>query len=610
MPVAPFASQQEYAFLLHDLLRVEGRIDLRRFPELTPDLTGAILDGVSAFSADVIQPLNAVGDEIGCHLENGIVRTPPGFIEAYRAYCAAGWSQLGAPEIYGGTGTPEVLTLAATEIVNAANPAFFLYPGLSRAAMSTIDRAGSDWMRMHIVPKMVSGEWTGTMCLTEAHSGTDLKLMHSRAVERPDGTFQIDGTKVFISGGDHDLTENIIHLVLAKLPDADGNYVDDLATVALFLVPKIKVADDGTLTGIGNGVSTGSVEKKMGLKGSATCVLNFDGAIGMKLGSTKKDPSAQSKSTGMSAMFDMMNHARLEAGVQALATATAAYMKSADYARERLAGRAADPAMRTGGRADPIIVHPDVRRMLLKQASFIEGARAMALWVAVLLDAVDRADDPAQARQAGALASLLTPVVKAFFTDRSFESANLAVQIYGGHGYIRDNGVEQHVRDARIFQLYEGANGIQALDLVMRKLPAEGGLAFAALIERIESLLSERQNVEAIAKQVAALRSGVATLKEAVAFLRAQGADANEVAASAFETLNILGIVAIGYMWTWIGAVSAASLAAGQGDPDFHRRKLVLGNYWAEREMPLTQALMASARGGAATLMELPADAF
>ncbi len=610
MPVDSYAPQQEYKFLLHDLLRVEERIDLLGFSDLTPDLTGPVLEGISAFAAEVLQPLNAVGDEMGCRFESGTVQTPPGFIEAYKAYCSAGWGRLGAAETYDGTDTPGVLNLAATEIINSANPSFSLYPGLTRAAMSTIERAGSDWMRAHIVPKMVSGEWTGTMCLTEAHCGTDLKLMNTRAVRLPDGTFRIDGTKIFISSGDHDLTENIIHLVLAKLPDVDGIYVDDLATVALFLVSKVKVSADGALTGSDNGVSTGGVEKKMGLKGSATCVLNFEGSIGMKLGSTRKDASANSKSSGMSAMFDMMNHARLETGVQAMATATAAYAKSADYARERLAGRAEDPANRTGGRADPIIVHPDVRRMLLKQASFLEGARAMALWVALLLDTAHRAADPAQAKLAGALASLLTPVVKAFFTDRSFESANLAVQIYGGHGYIRDNGVEQHVRDARIFQLYEGANGIQALDLVMRKLPADGGLALSSLIERIEGFLSEHQNVAVIAAQVSALRTGIAALKEAVAHLGMHREDTNEVASAAYDTLNILGIVALGYMWAWIGSVSAAKLAAGEGNPEYYQRKLTLGNYWAEREMPLAQALVNCARGGAATLMALPADAF
>lgn len=603
-------AQQEFHFLLHELLCIEDQADLRGFEGLTPDLTGAIIEGIAGFAAGVLEPLNAVGDQQGCNLENGIVRTPPGFVEAYKAYCDAGWSRLGAAEAYGGTDMPEILSLAAIEIVNTANPSFALYTGLSQGAMSTIERAGSDWMRTHIVPKMVSGEWAGTMCLTEAHCGTDLKLMNTRATELPDGTFRIDGTKIFISSGDHDLAENIIHLVLAKLPDANGKYVDDLATVALFLVPKFAVSEDGSLTGVANGVSTGGVEQKMGLKGSATCVLNFDGAIGLKLNSSQKGASTTSKSSGMSAMFEMMNHARLETGIQAMATATAAYAKSADYARERLTGRAFDPAARTTGRADPIIVHPDVRRMLLKQASFLEGARGLALWVALLLDTTHRAADPTQAKQAGAMASLLTPVIKAFFTDRSFECANLAVQIYGGHGYIRDNGVEQHVRDARIFQLYEGANGIQALDLVMRKLPMEGGQAFAALIERIEEFLADHQNVEALSTQLSALRTGIAALKEAVAHLRDNGADIHEVASSAYDTLNIMGIIVIGYIWAWIGTVCLAKLAEGQGDAAFYQRKLVLGNYWAEREIPLAQGLLNSARGGAATLMALPADAF
>lgn len=610
MPNFRFAPLQDYEFLLHDLLRVERQADLSGFSELTLDMTGAILQGISQFAADMIEPLNAAGDDVGCLFDGSAVTTPPGYVEAYQAYCAAGWSQLGAPEAYGGTGTPEVLTLAATEIINAACPAFFLYPGLSRAAMTTIERAGSDWMRAHVVPRMVAGEWTGTMCLTEAHCGTDLKLMSTRAVPLADGTFRIDGAKIFISGGDHDLTENIIHLVLAKLPNADGHYVDDLATVALFLVPKIKIAADGALSRVGNGVSTSSIERKMGLKGSATCVLNFDGAIGAKLESTKKDVTAQSTSSGMSAMFDMMNHARLEAGVQGLATATAAYAKSANYARERLAGRAADPADRTSGRADPIVVHPDVRRMLLKQASFLEGGRAMALWVALLLDITHRATEAERVKEANGLASLLTPVVKAFFTDRSFESANLAIQIFGGHGYIRDSGVEQHVRDARIFQLYEGANGIQALDLVMRKIPAEGGLALAALIARIEDFLAEHVDVEEIRIQISALRLGVEALKEAATYLERPDASLQDKASASHDILNIMGVVLLGYMWAWMGAVSAEKLAVGEGDPGFYRRKLTLGNYWAEREMPVVPGLLKTACGGAATLMALPANAF
>ena len=601
---------EEYSFLLHDVLGVDQREDIAGFTELSPDLTTQILEGISDFATDVLLPLNAVGDEHGCKLENGVVRTPPGFAEAYRAYCEAGWHQLGANETYGGTDLPGVLTIAVSEIVSTANSAFGLYPGLTRGAMHSIERAGEDWMREHVVPKMVSGEWSGTMCLTEPHCGTDLKLMTTKAVQAEDGTWRITGTKIFISGGDHDMADNIVHLVLAKTPGPDGQYVDDLATVALFMVPKMLVGTDGKLDGRANGVVCSGLEKKMGIKGSSTCVLNFEGSVGWKLGSTKKNAAADSKSSGMSAMFDMMNHARLGTGVQANAVAAAAYSKSANYARERVSGRAADPENRTAGKADPIIVHPDVRRMLLKQASFIEGARALALWVSLHLDIAARGEDPDERSAALARGSFLTPVVKAFFSDRGFESSNLAVQVYGGHGYIRENGVEQHVRDGRILQLYEGANGIQALDLVARKLPAGNGAALRALIEEITAFIADNRASGELAVQLAALEDGVGALQQAVAHLLAQGRDLDEIGAASYDTLNILGLTMLGYMWARIGAVSLAKLVAGDGNPDFFERKLVLGNYWAQREMPQVHALLAAARAGADTLMKLPAEAF
>lgn len=504
----------ELMFLLHDVLRIEQRADLPGFADLSPDLTRPILDGMANFAASVLEPLNAIGDAHGCAIENGVVRTPPGFADAYRAYCAAGWNRLAVSTALGGEGLPGVLATAANEMASCANPSLLLCPGLTRGAMHSIARAGSDWMRQHVVPQMVSGAWTGTMCLTEPGCGTDLRLMATRATPRADGRYSIDGTKIFISGGDHDLTDNIIHLVLAKLPDQDGRYVDDLATVALFMVPKMAIDETGALSGQRNGVSTGGLEAKMGLKGSATAVLNFDGAIGWKLGSTRSDASPASKSSGMSAMFDMMNGARLGTGVQAIATAAAAYAKSAGYAKERLSGRAADVTERSDGRADPIIVHPDVRRMLLKQAAFLEGARALALWVSLLLD--EQADSPDVERRAtaGALASLLTPVIKAYCSDKAFEASNLAVQVFGGHGYIRDNGVEQQVRDGRIFQLYEGANGIQALDLVTRKLPGQGGRGIEAFIAEIEMTLAAIRANDAQRSQSEALEAGLSGLRE------------------------------------------------------------------------------------------------
>ena len=601
---------EDFLFLLHDVLRIDQRRDLPGFAELTPDLTGPILEGIAEFASGVLAPLNAVGDAHGCTLENGVVRTPPGFGDAYRAYCEAGWNRLTVSERLGGAGLPGVIGTAANELCASANAALMLYPGLTRGAMHSIARAGSDWMRAHVVPRMVSGEWTGTMCLTEPACGTDLKLMSTRATPLPSGGYRIDGTKIFISGGDHDLTDNVIHLVLAKLPDADGRYVDDLATVALFMVSKMELDAEGRLTGRRNGVSVGGIEAKMGLKGSATTVLNFDGAIGWKLGSTKADAAEGSKSSGMSAMFDMMNGARLGTGVQAVATAAAAYAKSAAYAKERLSGRAAEPADRSAGRADPIIVHPDVRRMLLKQAAFLEGARALALWVSLLLDEQALGTDAAQRARAGALASLLTPVVKAYCSDKAFEASNLAVQVYGGHGYIRDNGVEQHVRDGRIFQLYEGANGIQALDLVTRKLPAQGGLGVAALLEESEAVLARMRDQAALAVQADALAAGLAGVRQMLALLRDSAADRNAVAAMASDSLAIFGIVTVGLMWGRMSLAALERLASNAGDPAFARRKIAVGNYWALREMPQVESLLAAARSGPAPLMALAAADF
>lgn len=606
----PITPTQEYAFLLHDVLAIHRRQDLHGFVDLDPELTEQILTGVLAFSVDVLQPLNAIGDREGCALENGVVRTPPGFADAYRDFCEAGWNRLGAPEQFGGMELPGVVGMAVAEIVSAHNSAFSLYPALTRGAMLSVARAGDDWMREHVVPRMVSGDWAGTMCLTEPHCGTDLKLMSTRATPLPDGSYRIDGTKIFISGGDQDLTENIVHLVLAKLPDAGGRYRDDLATVALFLVPKMAIDTDGSLSGKANGVGVGGVEHKMGLRGSATCVLNFEGAIGWRLGSTKRDAAEGSTSVGMSAMFDMMNHARLATGMQACATASAAYRMSSEYARERLAGRAPDPAQRTQGRADPIVVHPDVRRMLLSQASFLEGARAMALWVSLLLDEEHRLEDRDEGRMSGALASLLTPVAKAFMSDRATDSANQAVQIFGGHGYIRETGVEQIVRDCRIFQLYEGANGIQALDLASRKLSADSGSAFRDLTARIFGHIETGMGDPAMRKQADALRHAVRTAEDAAEHVLEMGRNLEEIGAASYEFLNIIGMLTIAYMWARMGSVAAAKLAVGEGDPSFMRRKILLGDYWAERELPRIDAALAALRAGAATLMALPNDAF
>lgn len=603
------APVEDFAFLLHDVFGIEKRSDLSGFSELTPDVTGPVLQGLADFVAGVYAPLNASGDEEGCRLENGIVRTPRGFADAYRAYCEAGWNRLGASERFGGAGLPGVVTTAASEIGSAANVSLTLYSGLTGGAASSIGRAGAPWMLEHIVPHLVSGKWCGTMCLTEPGCGTDLRLMKTRASRQEDGSYRINGTKIFISGGDHDMVDNIVHLVLAKLPDAEGRYGEDLANVALFMVPKFLVDIHTGETGGRNGVSVGGVEKKMGLKGSATCMLNFENAVGHRLGSTKANAGSDSKSAGMSAMFDMMNYARLGTGVQALATAQAAYVRSAEYARQRRSGRSMDAAHRTAETADPIIVHPDVRRMLMKQRAFIEGARALALWVALQLDIHARCADREEAARALELAQLLTPVVKAYFSDAAFQSVNLAVQVHGGHGYIRDNHVEQSVRDARIFQLYEGANGIQALDFVMRKLPSAQGRGLRTFVATIEAFLDETSARAELKPQLGALRTSVDALVTAVRAMAA-AKNPNAPGAGAYDVLNIAGVVGVTFMWAWMGRVALDKQARGGPDSAFCQRKLALGRYWAEREAPVVETYLAASLAPADTLMEFSADAF
>jgi len=602
----------DYLFLLHDVLRVQARADIKGFPELEPDLTRQILEGAGAFLQDVWQPLNQVGDEEGCRLENGVVRTPTGFGDAYRGYCEAGWNRLSAPEAFGGAGLPGVISQAVSEMASSANAALFHYPALTNGACSSLILTGAPWMLEHIVPRMVSGEWCGTMCLTEPHCGTDLRLMKTRAVLQPDGSYRITGAKIFISGGDHDLTENIVHLVLAKLPDADGRYMDDLATVNLFMVPKVLIDPETGGLGVRNGVTVGSLEKKMGLKGSATCVLNFDDAVGYRLGATKTDAAPGSKSAAMSGMFHMMNHARLGTGLGAVAAAEVAYQNSARYAQERRSGRGVAAADRTEAAADPIIVHPDVRRMLLQQRAFVEGARAAALWVAELLHEEQAGAEPAQRRRAAGLGQLLTPVIKAYFSDRGFEAANAAVQVFGGHGYIRENGVEQFVRDARLYQLYEGANGIQAYDLVARKLPLVDGAALAAFLEEVRAIAASTEGRSAELEAYAgALRRGAEAIEDVVAWLRQTSPQSVEtLGAASYDVLNLFGVVLVGALWLRMAVVAEAQLAAGGGDLTLLRRKLVLARYWFEREMPAVEALVRRAQSGADGLMALAADAF
>src|ERR1043166_3453850 len=520
------APVEDFRFLFHEVLELEKHRDLPGFAELSPDLVDDILSNVGKFCEEVLQPLNQSGDEEGCRFENGTVSTPKGFKEAYKAYSEAGWGGLGAPESAGGAGQPPIITMAVHEMGMSANQSLAMYPMLTAGAYGALLATGQDWMKEHIAPKMVSGEWAGTMCLTEPGAGTDLRLMKTKAVEQPDGTYRMNGTKIFISGGDQDLTDNIVHMVIAKIPDENGQIHDDLSSVNFFMVPKFLVGEDGKM-GAKNGVNTGGIEKKMGIKGSATCVLNFDEAIAWRLGPKPVPPKPgekRSASAGMAGMFGMMNAARLGVGMQGIAVGEVAYQNALAYVHERRVGRALGGAAEPDKPADLEIVHPDVRRMLLHCRAFVEGARALAMWTTMNMAIANSARPEKEA--AGYLADLLTPVIKAFFTDMGFEAANLAMQCYGGHGYIRDNGVEQFVRDGRINQTYEGANGVQAMDLVGRKLGRKGGAAPLALFAALTGWIAENEKDEAMAPYVKGVKRSLESLQGASMWL-AQHAVAN-----------------------------------------------------------------------------------
>lgn len=596
------APVEDYMFVLHDLLGVQNIDDIAGFSDLTSDLTRPVLEGIGQFCEDIWQPLNQSGDEEGCRLENGAVRTPAGFAEAYRQYCEAGWNKLAAPEKFGGAGLPGVIGMAAGEIAVGSNAALALYSGLTNAALSTLEVTGAPWMLQHILPKMVDGVWTGTMCLTEPHCGTDLRLMKTKAIEQPDGSYQITGTKIFISGGDHDLSDNIIHLVLAKLPNSEGKFVDDLSTVNFFLVSKQNIDPDTGRISHRNGVGVGAVERKMGIKGNATCVLNFENAVAYRLGGQTENKG--SSAAGMSGMFLMMNRARLGTGISALAVSEAAYQNSALYAQDRLAGKS------DKGSTEPhaIVSYPDVRRLLIKQRSFNEGARAFGAWVSLLIEMQRHATDADERKRSGELAQLLTPVIKAYFSDRAFDGANAAVQIYGGHGYIRDNGVEQFVRDARIYQIYEGANGVQAHDLVARKLAGDDR-AVQAFTDEIEQAI-ERCNTADLQDLSDALNEAIGDLRSAIDWVKANSGSSQEAVAASYDILNIFGTVAIGLIWARMARVARDLLAAGRADREFLERKLVLARYWMQRELPMTRTFLDRAKLGSRGFMDLATAAF
>ncbi len=593
------APVEDTLFLLNEVLGYERYTNLPGFADATPDVLEAILVEAAKLCEEVLQPVNLSGDQEGCTRHaDGRVTTPKGYKEAYDAYAAGGWGGLSADPAYGGQGLPHTITSIINEFASSANMAFSMYPGLTAGAIAALQTHASDEQKATYLPNMISGKWSGTMNLTEPHCGTDLGLIKTKAVPQADGSYKITGTKIFISAGEHDLTENIVHLVLARMEGSP----EGVKGISLFVVPKFIVNPDGTL-GARNGVACGSIEHKMGIHGNATCVMNYDGATGWLVGEKDK---------GLRAMFVMMNEARLGVAIQGLAQSEVAYQNAVTYAKERIQGRALDGAKNPEKAADPILVHPDVRRTLLSIKSFNEAARALVLWTALKGDVAHRSDDEKAKIEADDLMGLMTPVLKGVLTDKGFENAVAAQQMFGGHGYIAEWGMEQFVRDARIAMIYEGANGIQALDLVGRKLPANGGRAVMTFFKEVETFLKANADNEALAPYVKPLKVGFGTLQQATMWFMANAmAKPDNAGAGSTDYMHLFGIVAMGYMWAQIAKVSLEKKAAGaNGRATFYDSKLLTGRFYMERIMPGAGAHLARISTGADTMMSMPAEMF
>ncbi|CAI8732830.1 acyl-CoA dehydrogenase C-terminal domain-containing protein [Pseudomonas sp. IT-P176] len=590
------APLRDMRFVLHELFDVSAHCELLG-NGLDRQLIDGVLDEAARYTAQVVAPLNRNSDEQGAILTNGEVSTPDGFPQAYRQYVDNGWASMTGPSEYGGQGFPQMVAASFHEMLMAASLSFRVYSGLTEGAVLALYKHGDQALKNLYLEKMVSGTWTGTMCLTEPQAGTDLSLLRTRAVPQADGSYAVSGSKIFISGGEQDLSENIVHLVLARLPDAPAG----VKGISLLLVPKFIAGADGGL-GRRNNLSCGAIEHKMGIKGTSTCVMNFDGASGWIIGAANQ---------GLACMFTMMNDARFQVGLQGLGIAERAFQGSLSYARERLQSRALEGSAAPDKAADPIIVHPDVRRMLLTQKTLLEGCRMVAAYTAQQLD-LEHAHPDAQARkQASQRAALLIPIVKAFFTDMGQEVASLGVQIYGGHGFIREWGMEQLMRDSRITQIYEGTNGIQALDFIRRKLLADGGQQLTALQDELDQWCARHALSSELSTLVLALETRVLEWRTLTTHVIAISAvNVQEIGACSVDFLQYSAYVLLAGFWLQAAACAEAAMAAGTEEVEFYRAKLNSARFYSDRILPRASAHREAVLAGAESLMAMPETSF